>query len=437
MNPIARRRLQDIEASDARRRSLEALAPQQIPDRQLAALQAIWADAIVDVPYYAGLVRSGHAPRELRSWDDVASVPELSRQTLQASPELFRRASGPADGMATTGGSTAAPLQIGMNQAERDLMRIVKVGAWQSLGYTAASSLFIMWGHGHLHGSGWRAQLNRLRRRLADAALGYRRVDAYRLNRAICLSYAEDIIRLRPAGIIGYASALDLLARYAQPYRDRLRQAGVAFVLSTSEPPPRTDTVDVIEDLFGCPLVQEYGGVDIGQVAFAASRAPFEVYSDLNYLECAPDPPGAALLTTLYRRYTPLIRYRVGDMLESPERLPNGHVARFGAVVGRVNDMFTMADGQSVYGLAALHCVHQETAIHQIQFVITDDGVVVDVVADPGDHAVMEARVLQRLATVHPALGLARFRYVDDVQTSLAGKRRWFVDRRTAPPARG
>jgi phenylacetate-CoA ligase len=430
MNPISRRRRQDIEASEARRRAVAASDRSRIPAIQLDALQRVWADAISDVPYYAQLVNSGHAPRELRSWDEARSIPELHRQVLQSHPELFVRRSRPPEGVAITGGSTAAPLRIGMDQQERDLMRVVKLGAWQSLGYTPSSRLFLMWGHGHLEGTGWRRQVNRAKRRMADAALGYRRVDAYRLSRAICLAYAEDIIRQRPIGIIGYASALDLLARYAQPLRDRIRAAGVRFVLSTSEPPPRPDSIDVIEDLFGCPLVQEYGGVDIGQVAFASGRGSFEVYGDLNHLEC--DADGAAVLTSLYQRYTPLIRYRVGDQLESPETLANGHVASFAAVAGRINDVLTFDDGQSVYGLAALHCVHDEAAIHQVQFVITDSGVTIDVVADAADHSAMEQRIRTRLAELHPMLERASFRYVEDVQTSLAGKRRWFVDRRGA-----
>ena len=35
----------------------------------------------------------------------------------------------------------------------------------------------------------------------------------------------------------------------------------------------------VLEDLFGCPVVQEYGGVEFGQVAFNVGAGPFNVYS--------------------------------------------------------------------------------------------------------------------------------------------------------------
>ena len=42
-----------------------------------------------------------------------------------------------------------------------------------------------------------------VKRAVADRLLGYRRVDAYRLNPAICAEYAEALIAFRPAGLLG------------------------------------------------------------------------------------------------------------------------------------------------------------------------------------------------------------------------------------------
>jgi phenylacetate-coenzyme A ligase PaaK-like adenylate-forming protein len=324
-----------------------------------------------------------------------------------------------------------------MNQAERDLMRVVKLSAWAGLGYTPASRLFLIWGHSHLLGTGWRGRVNHLKRRAADAVLGYKRVDAYRLDRESSVRYAEELLAFRPLGIIGYAAALDLFARHTLEYRERFRQLGVRFILSTAEPPPRADSVARIEDLFGCPVVEEYGGAEFGQIAFRAGGPRFDVYDDLNYLETVVaerDEAGAepALVTSLYPRYLPLIRYRVGDALLGVERLPNGHVSAFTAVAGRVNDVIELARGEFIHSVAIFHCIHQESAVHAIQMVLNDDAIDILLVAAAGDHAPMEARIRERLAQVHPQLAAAQFKYVEDFETSRAGKRRWFVDRRTS-----
>lgn len=399
---------------------------------QLSAITATWADAVADVPYYAQLVASGLAPPTIETWRDVAALPILTRQVLQDRPQDFIRRSGPPASFMRTAGSTGTPLRVGMNQAERDLMRVVKLAAWQAFGYDRSSRIFLIWGHAHLLGTGWKGKVNHLKRRLADAALGYRRVDAYHLTRESCAAYAEQLIAFQPIGLIGYASALDLFARYTATSRDRFRRLGLRFVLATAEAPPRPDSIDLLEDHFGCPVVQEYGGAEFGQVAFKAGRFPFETYGDLNLVETrrAGDDEHALLITSLYQRYLPLIRYQVGDAVSKPEMLPHGHLARFGALAGRINDVIRMADGTVIHSVAVFHCAHQEK-VHNIQLILRDEGITLVLVAHETDRQAMEARIRARLGQVHPALASATFEYLEDLETNRAGKRRWFVDHRT------
>lgn len=423
--------------AEARRQAAPPSAA-ELAARQLSALQQTWAAATADIPYYRSLVETAAAPARVETWHDLGAVPVLTRRILQERSQEFIRRSGPPQSIMKTAGSTGQPLRIGMNQGERDLMRIVKLAEWQSFGYTPSSRLFLIWGHGHLLGTGWRGRLNHLQRKLSDTYLGYRRVDAYRLDRATCEAYAEALLRFRPLGLISYGAALDLFARYTERYRERFRALGLRFVLSTAEAPPREDTVPRLEDLFGCPVVQEYGGAEFGQVAFNRGHGSFEVYGDLNYVEGEPtgaDEAGAEplLVTTLYPRYLPLVRYRVGDAVRGGTRLANGHVDQFTEVAGRINDVIELAAGEFIHSVAVFHCVHQEPGVFGIQMVLLDDGIDIHLVAEIDDRERMEARIRRRLAQVHPLLANSRFRYVADLQATSAGKRRWYVDRRTAP----
>ncbi len=428
-----------FEAAAARRRELAAVDSPEWARRQLAAFQRVWVDAVSDVPYYGSLVASGRAPAEVQSWADVRGLPVLTRQLLQDRPAEFLRRSGPPDGFAITGGSTGSPVRLGIGRTERDLMRIVKLSEWQKLGYELSSRLFVVWGHSHLLGTGWRGILNHRLRLLTDAYLGYRRVDAHRLSPAVCEQYAEAIVRFRPTGVIGYAAALDLLARYTPQFRARFRALGLRFVLLTAESPPRPDTVALLEDSFGCPVVQEYGGAEFGQVAFKVGSATFEVYDDLNYLECEPaedaEPEAyPILLTSLYPRYVPLVRYRVGDAVFGPSRLPHGHATRFDSLAGRVNDTIQLDDGDSIHSVSVIHCIRQEPSVYNIQMTLYDKGIDICLVSSATDKPALEARIRARLAQVHPSLAGVRFTYAEDLQTNRAGKRRWFVDHRTSPP---
>ena len=217
---------------------------------QLAALGDVWRDCVEDIPHYGELVRTGQAPERIGRWSELLSIPPLSRRAIQEHPELFIRRSVPPPDFIKTAGSTGTPLKIGVTQGERDLMRIVKLAAWQEFGYSESSRLFLIWGHSHLLGTGWRGIVNHRRRKLADWLLGYRRVDAYRLNEELCLRHARELIRFRPHGLIGYASALDLFARYTSSLRPEFRRLKLGFVLATSEMAPKPDTFALLSDLF-------------------------------------------------------------------------------------------------------------------------------------------------------------------------------------------
>ena len=406
---------------------------------QLSEIQRVWSDAVADVPYFAQLVADRRAPAEIRSWEDFRAIPVLTRQSLQDQRAQFMRRSGRPDGYIFTAGSTGTPLRIGMNDYERDLMRVVKLSEWQAFGYRASSRLFLIWGHQHLLGSGWRKEARAARRSVTDWFLGYQRVDAYRLTPEICRWIAEQIIAFHPIGIIGYAAALDLFARYTHQFRARFRALKLGFVLITTEAPPRDDTSSTLHDLFGCPVVEEYGGGDFGQVAFKRGAAPFHVYPDLNYVECDEETNGEGvcpvLLTTLYDRYTPLIRYRIGDGVITPRAFPHGHVGAFERVAGRLTDAVALDNGDAIHSLAIFHCAHEEPDIFNVQMRLADDGIEILLVTAPhADRAAIESRVRPRLARVHPKLATARFKYVDDVETSRAGKRRWCIDERSVKP---
>jgi hypothetical protein len=197
INPGLRKQ---FDAATARRGEGIAWTRRGWPIDSFAAIGRTWIDAAADVPYYRDLVATGSAPARIESWRDVAAVPVLTRRLLQDRPGEFIRRSGPPASFMTTAGSTGTPLRMGMDQGERDLMRVVKLAAWQAFGYDRSSRLFLIWGHAHLLGTGWKGRVNHLKRRLADAALGYRRVDAYRLTVESCAAHAEALIAFRPIG---------------------------------------------------------------------------------------------------------------------------------------------------------------------------------------------------------------------------------------------
>jgi phenylacetate-CoA ligase len=424
-----------FEAARSYSESLRSWSGQATADVQLRKLQGVWSDCISDVPYYRNLVNRGKAPDEINSWDDFRKLPALDRPTLKENASAFIRDSGPPDGTVSTAGSTGQPVKLGTWRHEGEPIRVAKLVPWVRLGYTLDSRVYLIWGHAHLLGTSWRRYVNHAIRKAKDCALGYTRVDAYTMNAAKCEKIAREIIQLRPVGLIGYAAVLDLLARQTTPFHDQLRAAGLRFVMSCAEPPPREDTFALLRRIFGCPILQEFGGVDFGHVAFKVDDEPFQVFPDMNILEADPgsDEQGgrAALVTTLYPRYTPLIRYRQGDLLRGVRQQEHGHVFEFTELCGRINDTIRLDDGTSIHSVALVHCFKDEDSIFNVQLVLTNQGPVFSLVARGPLADAEERRVRHRLAQIHPSLSRARFEIVSDLQTNRAGKRRWFIDQRS------
>ena len=203
-----------------------------------------------------------------------------------------------------------------------------------------------------------------------------------------------------------------------------------------SELPPKPDSRELLRRTFNCKLIEEFGGVDFGQVAMRFEDEPFQVFSEHYLMETQSiaTPSGieeAVLLTTLYPRYTPLIRYRQGDAVEATEKSPIGHVLRFGKLVGRCHDMVTLNSGSAVHSMAFFHCIHQEPSVLNIQLVMENQGARLRLVTTKGYDQGVEQRIRQRLGQVAPELSASVFDQVNDVETTRAGKRRWYMDNRS------
>jgi phenylacetate-CoA ligase len=414
---------------------LSSVTEEEVEEMQWNRVQQLWANAVKRVPCYQKLVASGQAPAELKSWSDFSAIPILDRATLQAQQDNFV-CDAPPDQNRMTGGSTGVPVKIGVWKRESDHHRVAKLMLWGKMGYRPSDRLFLIWGHAHLLGTGIQGALNDLLRRLKDRALGYKRVNAYTLSPERCAEIARKLIAFKPVGLIGYASALDYFVRITEKFHRDFARLKLRFVMPAAEVAPRKDSYELLARVFGCPIAEEYAGVEFGQVAMRCDERGFQVFHDLNLVEAVEQPGEPAgkriLITSLYDRYTPLFRYAPGDLIAAPERMAHGHVKSFKTVEGRINDSVQLKSGRVLHSVAVFHCVHQEPSVLNVQLVLRDDGMCVQLVVNEKYTADCERRIRCRLADVAQELRGVSIHLVPDVTTTRAGKRRWIHDERSA-----
>jgi phenylacetate-coenzyme A ligase PaaK-like adenylate-forming protein len=220
------------------------------------------------------------------------------------------------------------------------------------------------------------------------------------------LPLPEIVARLnerKPTMLIGYASILVLLAREQEAGRLAIAPATIS---GTSEVFALERRAEVAR-AFGCPVANTLGSSEGLNGVAQHGEAAIEIASDLAIVELVdeanrPVPPGEpsakVLLTTLYNRAQPLIRYELWDrMVQHAPAREHGHLRV--SVEGRTDDVFAYGDLR-VHPLAIRSVFVKTPAVSEYQVRQTAGGIDASIVASaPLDSVVLAGRLRDALAS--------------------------------------
>ncbi len=394
---------------------------------QLRIWNQRWREIIASVPYYQRLKEQLHLPEQFSSWEEFrAKMPITTRQTIQNHAAEMSSTVRRANFYRQTGGSTAQPIQV---PAWRSELRYTTPDIWLGrswYGISPDSRLFLLWGHSHLLGTGWRALLRRTQRELKDWLVGIYRFSAYDLRPSVLRSAIGAMIRFRPDFVMGYSVALDLVARTCEQLKIDLRHLELKVVLGAAECFPASDSQQRLSNLFGCPVAMEYGSVETGLMAHTWPEGGYRVFWKTYFLEAEDSATSIGrpvLVTSLFPRCVPLIRYRIGDEIvldDSSE--PSYGLASFQRVLGRCNDYVLLSDGAVLHSEVFTHALRWCEEV--LGYQVVQNGKQIQLRIMPRGKLSVESRreIQARLAKVHPALAEVPLVEVERLQQTIAGK---------------
>ncbi len=397
---------------------------------QLERLNAEWQRTVERVPYFRALRRERGIPETFESLEGFCErVPPMTRETLQRELPRLSVEQSRAELVRITGGSTSQPVQL---PAWRSEFAATAPDLWVGRGWYGIgpeSRLFLLWGHSHLLGSGWRGRLNAARRTLNDRLLGYQRVSAYDLRPEAMRRAGDALLRCRVRYMLGYSVALDLMAR---ANRDRAREFArlrLAAVIGTAEAFPSADSAALVGDVFGAPVAMEYGAVETGLVAHTHPDGGYRVFwgSYLVEAERGNDTRHVVRVTSLYPRCLPLVRYELGDEIELDAAAP-AHVVgldRFERVIGRCNDYVPLADGTRIHSEAFSHAMRPCPEVRAFQVLYESARIRVRFVSDAPLSEAGGAGIRARLRRIHPSLGAVELLRVDRLRRRSRARPAW------------
>jgi phenylacetate-CoA ligase len=244
--------------------------------------------------------------------DDFRRIPPLTRRDVVSAWATIRVGAAPAAMIRRhSGGSSGLRVEIPL---DRPTYCWYIAGTWRGLRWWGADfadrgTILLGSGSGGLRSAAVRAK---------DWVMNWLRVPVDRRFDQRAPEVLDRLAAFGPAFIYGYPSAVHRLARVA---RDRgWRPRGQLRVIALTGEPVYAFQRRGIEEIFQCPVAEEYGNGELGCMAFQCPEGSLHVTAENVFLETVGiEPPvedagGLILATQLRNRLFPLIRYDTGDV---------------------------------------------------------------------------------------------------------------------------
>lgn len=387
MNPALSRFLyytaQSFRGEPVARVVKELGASQSWDEERLNALQWERQTALVRHAFDASpfwrerLSAIGLEPAALRSRADWERIPQLEKHEVQEHGAAMHATGGPPGLAATTSGSSGTPVTVDRGHLSWAHAHANVIRGWSWHGLEVGERYAYFWG----------VPLDPKDQRRAeqrDRFFNRDRCSAFDLDASRATEFFEKLAAHKSHWAFGYPSALARFATLVGDLGLDGREMGWKVAITTAEvlhPHQR----EAIASTFGCPVADSYGCAEAGVAGFECERGGMHVPIESVVVERIPAEGGLAevLLTDLHNLRQPLIRYRVGDLVEP---VPPGTrcacgraLPLLGRLTGRAGDTLELPDGRRVNAnLPSYVFKHHGKAdtVREYQFVQFPEGVI-------------------------------------------------------------
>ena len=365
---------------------------------------------------------------------DFHRLPLLTKAIIRSSTEEMLSDEFPRRSLREhrTGGSTGVALKVyfdpdWINPRTADSLR-----ADQWAGCFHGMKIASLWGNPPLPKT-WK---QRVRALLVSRFIW---LDTLDFNERTVADFIERWRRGKPEILYGHSHSLYMLARYVIDHGIRdLRPRGI---ISTSMMLLANER-EVIEKAFATPVFDQYGSEEVALIAAECERHEgLHLNIEHVYVEflredgthVAPGEEGTIVITDLFNRGMPMIRYQIGDMgVPTDRRCSCGRgMPLMARVTGRVADYLKRRDGSLVAGVSLIErTLTAIPGLEQMQVVqASAEEIVVNVVRAPDFSAATEEALLTEVRSVlGPGIEI-HANYVERIPQERSGKYRFAICR--------
>lgn len=317
--------------------------------------------SIKNVPYYRRLMTDMKlCAEDFRNPEALIKLPFLDKKIIRKNTAELKAENTKDLSRFNTGGSSGEPLIffIGKERISRDVAAKWRATRWWDV--DIGDKEIVVWGSPIEVGAQDRIKAMR------DRVFRTRLLPAFEMSERKLDEFIREICSYHPKMLFGYPSALAHIASHAKKHDIKMNELGIKVAFVTSER-LYDHQRQIIQDVFGCPVANGYGGRDAGFIAHECPEGGVHITAEdviveiigLDGIVLPPGKAGEVVVTHLATRDFPFIRYRTGDIaIMDDKQCPCGRgLPLLKEIQGRTTDFIVAKDGTVMHGLALIYVI--------------------------------------------------------------------------------
>jgi phenylacetate-CoA ligase len=353
------------------------LSAKELKALQFEKLKALLIHAYEDTGYYKDLFdKFEFSPYTMNRFEDFYHIPLLTKSDIRKNlPRIISKKYEKRLTRSVTSSSTGEPLIFYVSRQSVSANNAARLRSREWWDITIGDREVDLWGcRRDFCGYG-------MLRKARDLFLNTRLLPVFQhMNKEVFLRYIAFIKKYKPKHIFCYAHGMYVLAKFAKEQKIHMVDTGVKVIFVTAEV-LHDFQKEVIEDTFGCMVVNEYGAKDGGFMACDCPGRSMHVSAENVFIECLndnqeakPGEKGEVVVTNLNSYGMPFIRYKVGDEAVWSERSGcncGRSLPILKTIVGRDTDYIVTPRGDLLHAQALVFIFRELNSIDYFKIVQT------------------------------------------------------------------
>jgi phenylacetate-CoA ligase len=343
----------------------------QLEELRARKLRALLEYGWANVPYVQRILREAClSPSDIQGPADLVRLPIMRKADVRKNRDEMRsRIAGKLTSF-STGGSTGEPLLYDLPKERIASWIACRQRIMRWWGLSAGDKEYAIWG------SPVEVTRQDRLRTLRDKLLATQLLSAFEMNDETMDRYLGLLLKGDCRTIFSYPSSIYLLCMHARKKGVDLRNTGIKVVFVTGEvlfPHQRA----VITETLNCEVGNGYGGRDSGFVCHECPQGSMHIMADATVVEIidpggnrVPDgETGEIVVTDLYSREVPFIRYATGDVgaLSSKTCSCGRALPLIDKIQGRTTDFIVAPDGTILHALSVIYIIRELDGVAQFR----------------------------------------------------------------------